>query len=133
MADEFKIWKVNEELGIVFGFGMICKEVKDNVAKEYYDTDNQHVPEDVMVKAVSKYMEGARINNNGHTANDVGIVVHSFPLTEDIAKTLGITSNYYGWLVGVKPDADTLVKFKSGEYTGFSIEGSAALIDDKED
>lgn len=131
MAEKFKIWKVQEELGIVFGFGMICKEVKDGMVKEYYDMDNQIVPEDVMTKSVSEYMEGGRINNNGHTPNDVGIVVHSFPLTEDIAKSLGIQSNYYGWLVGVKPDADTLAKFKSGDYRGFSIEGSAVLIDEE--
>lgn len=132
MPKEWKVIKVDSELGLIFGFGIVCKVKEEDVHKEYYDTDNQHIPEDVMLKSTTEFMVGKRINNNDHTDNDVGTVVHSFPLTEDIAKSLGIQSDIYGWLVAVKPDAETLQKFKSGEYKGFSIEGSAVLIDEEE-
>ena len=130
---EFEVMKVNEELGLVFGFGIICKECdEEGCMKDYYDLDNQHIPENVMIKGTTEFMLSDRINNNQHTSNDVGVVVHSFPLTEDIAKSMGIDSAHYGWMVGVKPDADTLEKFRNGEYKGFSIEGRAAMIDEEE-
>ena len=130
---EFEIMKVDSELGLVFGFGIICKECdSDGYMREFYDSDNQHIPEEVMLKGTTSFMIGERINNNDHTPNDVGIVVHSFPLTEEIAKSMGIDSSHYGWLVGVKPDDDTFKKFKSGEYKGFSIEGRAAMLDEED-
>lgn len=125
---EFEVLKVDEQLGIVFGWGMVCKVNGD----DYYDTDNEHFGEQFMLKAASDFMKGARINNDSHTPNDVGTVVHSFPLTTDIAKSMGVSSLMTGWMVGVQPDSDSLAKFASGEYKGFSIEGGAAFIDEEE-
>lgn len=122
-----EVLKVDSSLGIVFGWGMICKID----GEDYYDTDNQRFPETGMMKAVSEFMVSDRTNNDSHTANDVGIVVHSFPLTSEIAKSMGIVSPIHGWMVGVKPDAESLKKFASGELTGFSIEGGAAFVDDE--
>ena len=126
---DFSVTDVNAELGIVFGWGMVT-----NISGQpYFDTDNQHFPDTMMVKATSDFMEGQRINNNDHTANDVGMVVHSFPLSKEIADAMGVHSNINGWMVGVKPGADSLAKFASGEYTGFSIEGSGELEDIEEE
>lgn len=119
---------VNESLGIVFGWGMIT-----DINKEpYYDLDNQHIPADLMVKATSSFMENSRISNDSHTPTDIGVVVHSFPLSDEIAKSMGVSSSISGWMVGVKPSPDILAKFVSGEYKGFSIEGSGSLEDDEE-
>ena len=123
-----EVLKVDEGEGIVYGWGIISKLQ----GKDYFDTDNEHFPEKEMRKAATSFMEGQRINNNDHISGDegdVGIVVHSFPLTQEIAKAMGVESAVYGWMVGVKPDEDTLQKFKSGEYTGFSIEGGGEPID----
>lgn len=119
---------VDEGLGIVFGWGMVT-EIN---GEPYYDTDNQCISNEAMVKGTSIFMENSRINNDMHTPNDVGIVVHSFPITPEIAKSMGIFTNVSGWMVGVKPDAESLAKFASGEYTGFSIEGSAEWLDEGE-
>ena len=136
MKDKKEIFKadctvtdVNESLGIVFGWGMVT----DINNEPYYDLDNQHIPSDLMVKATSAFMETARLSNDSHTPIDIGTVVHSFPLSAEIAKSMGITSNISGWMVGVKPDAPTLAKYVSGEYKGFSIEGSGKLTDDEEE
>ncbi len=126
---EVSVTEVDQSLGIVFGWGMVT----DINNEPYYDLDNQHIPSDLMVKSTSVFMETARVSNDSHTPVDIGVVVHSFPLSTEIAKSMGITSNISGWMVGVKPDADTLAKFVSGEYKGFSIEGSGALKDDEEE
>jgi hypothetical protein len=124
---EISVTEIDKSQGIVYGWGMIT----DINGEPYYDLDNLHTPADIMVKATSEFMETARVSNDSHTPLDIGIVVHSFPLSNEIAKAMGITSNINGWMVGVKPDADTLAKFVSGEYTGFSIEGTGSLTDDE--
>jgi cation transport regulator len=119
---------VDESLGIVFGWGMVT-EVND---QPYYDLDNQHIPDDLMVKSTSDFMVSARVSNDMHTPVDIGMVVHSFPLSKDIAVSMGVSSVIKGWMVGVKPTPAILAKFISGEYTGFSIEGEGTLKDDEE-
>lgn len=123
-----EVTEVNKSLGIVFGWGMIS-EIN---GEPYYDLDNQHISSAGMLKATSGFMEDSRVNNDMHTDNDVGIVVHSFPLTKEIAQSMGIHTNICGWMVGVKPDEDSLAKFADGTYTGFSIEGSAEWVDEEE-
>lgn len=125
---DVEVTEVNESLGIVFGWGMIT-DVND---QPYYDLDNQHINSDLMVKATSDFMVSDRVSNDSHTTSDIGVVVHSFPLSKEIANSMGIFSNISGWMVGVKPTADILAKFVSGEYTGFSIEGSGTLKDEEE-
>ena len=119
---------VDKQLGIVFGWGMVT----DIDGEPYYDLDNQHVTSNSMVKATSKFMEGLRKSNDMHTDSDVGVVMHSFPLSPEIAKSMGVSSRISGWMVGVKPTPEVLEKFESGEYTGFSIEGSGAFVDIEE-
>jgi hypothetical protein len=71
-----------------------------------------------------------------HTRDDAGEVVadggvvFSFPLTEDIAKSLGIACDRTGWLVALRPSAAVLAKFESGEYRGFSIGGTRVKDED---
>ena len=52
---------------------------------------------------------------------DVAAVFDS--LSREIAKALDITTKRTGLLVGLRPDAAMLAKFKSGELSGFSIGG----------
>jgi cation transport regulator ChaB len=120
---------VNESLGIVFGWGMIT----DINGAPYYDTDNLHINSDLMVKATTGFMEDSRTSNDSHTASDIGMVLHSFPLSKEIALSMGVTSNVNGWMVGVKPNKEILQKFVTGEYRGFSIEGEGVIEDEEEE
>ena len=119
---DFQIAKVNEELGLVFGYAIVCQ---DN-GEDYYDLQGDHIPEDAMLKAWLGYMEKSGLGVAGDMHKSVeqrGTVVGAFPLTSDIAKSLGITPAKTGMIIAMKPDKDVFDKFKSGERTGFSIGG----------
>ena len=83
-----------------------------------------------MLKAAADFAAGARPGKEMHSGPDVGQHVFLFPMTGEIAKALGIETKKTGLLIGYKPPADMLAKFKSGEFTGFSIGG---YVEDSED
>jgi hypothetical protein len=123
----FKAAGVDEEQGIVYGWGIVCKEG----GVDYHDTQGNHIPEGAMVSATTDFMKGDRDLGDMHVEIGKGVAVHSFPLTTEIAKNMGITTQKTGWMVGAGFTPDVLAKFKSGEYTGFSIGGEYLEIDGK--
>lgn len=119
--------KVDEELGLVFGFAIVCK----TGGKDYYDLHNDHIPEESMMRAATDFMLKSRMAGDMHERDQEdapvakGNVVFAFPLTTDVAKSLDINTDTTGLLIAMKPDdPEILGKFKSGVYTGFSIGGS---------
>lgn len=113
--------KVNEELGLVMGFAIICKQD----GEDYTDLHGDHIPEDSMMKAATDFMLNSRAGKVMHSGDDVGDVVFAWPLTEDTAREFDITTKRTGLMIAWKPrDAATLARFKSGAYKGFSIGGS---------
>lgn len=143
---EVSVIKVDEELGIVFGWAIISKIN----GEDYYDTQGDHIPEDAMMKAAADFMIHSRTGGNMHRAvkdqvtprqfvrgdyvEKAGTVVFAFPFTTEIAKTLGVETKYTGLLIGMKiSDPQILSKFKSGEYTGFSIGGRRLSDEEVED
>lgn len=128
-----QIAKVNDELGLVFGYAVVCKELDlskaagDRVMVEHYDTQGHHIPEEVMLKAATDFALNSRASKDMHKGEAVQTAVFNFPMTEEIAKALGITIEKSGWLIALKPTPEILAKYKSGEYTGFSIGGTGQL------
>ena len=125
MAENFI--KVDEELGLVFGFAIVCKID----GEDYYDLHGDHIPEESMLKAATDFMMHSRVAGDMHERDEQnapvekGSVVFAFPLTEEVAKSLNIATAQTGLLIAMKPsDPEVLDKFKSGKYTGFSIGGS---------
>lgn len=144
--------KVNAKLGLVFGYAIVCK-TKNAAGEfeDYYDTGTEdpedgevysdHITEKAMLDGVTEFMKASRVATEMHEreldadGNRVldedglsipvqkGTVVHSFPLTEDIAAALGITCEKTGWLVAMQPDAEMLKRFEDGTLTQFSIGG----------
>lgn len=120
-----EVLKVDDELGLVFGWGIISK-VDD---EPYFDTQGDHIPEDAMLKATSEFMFDVRTAGDMHARNDdgsavgKGTIVHSMPLTKELAEAFGLVTTKTGWLIGMKPETDMLEKFRDGTYTGFSIGG----------
>lgn len=114
-----KVEKVDTELGLVFGWGIICTKNEDM----YVDHGNDTIPEHRMLESVFDFTKNIAILDDMHDEEDHGSVVFSMPLTSDIAKAFGLVTDKTGWMVGVKPDPDVFAKFESGEYTGFSIGG----------
>lgn len=118
--------KVDETLGLVFGFAIVSKQN----GEDYYDLQNDHIPEDAMLKASLDFMLNSRVAKEMHTGDEAGTVVFAFPLTSDIAKALDIETKQTGLLIAMRPAEGMLAKFKSGEFTGFSI-GGYRLVDEE--
>lgn len=116
--------KVDEELGLVFGFAIVCKID----GEEYFDKQDDHIPESAMLAAATDFMEESRRSGEMHVNKDDGLVVFAFPLTTDIAKGLGITTRRTGLLIGMRPSKAVFEKFRDGTYRQFSIGG--ALLED---
>jgi hypothetical protein len=120
----FNVAKVDAGLGLVFGWGIICKEN----GVDHFDSQGDHICEKVMLEAVSDFMGGDRMAGDMHVHMNKGTIVHSFPLTTEIAKAMGIDTSKTGWMVAMKPnDVTILQKFADGAYTGFSIGGSCSF------
>ncbi|MEJ2123660.1 MAG: XkdF-like putative serine protease domain-containing protein [Alphaproteobacteria bacterium] len=120
-----KVSSVSDELGIIFGWAIISK-IK---GEPYFDLQGDHIPEKTVLKAGAKFMAGDRLAADMHQWKDdtpvkIGNVIFAFPLTGEIAKAMSISTGISGLMVGMKvDDPAVLKKFKSGEYTGFSIGG----------
>ena len=131
-----KIVKVDSSLGLVLGFGIICKID----GQPYYDLNRdadgtsvpEHIPEDAMLKSSLDFMQHSRLGNEMHEGPDKGQYVFAFPLTEEIAKAMGLQTKMTGLMVGYAPPPDVLAKFIDGTYTGFSIQGRRVLIEEHE-
>jgi hypothetical protein len=124
-AEKFAtVLKVDDDLGLVFGWAIVSTED----GEPYYDTQGDWIPEDSMLKASADFMAHSRVLGDMHQTAEGGAVVFAFPMTAEIAKAFGLVTKTTGLMIGVKPaSAETLAKFKSGEYSGFSIGGRRIL------
>ncbi len=118
--------KVDESLGLVFGWGIVCTEK----GEDHYDLQGDCIPESVMVEATTDFMKNARVAKEMHSGEEIGSIVHSFPLTKDIAKAMGIKTDKTGWMVAMAPEPSVLQKFKDRSLTGFSIGGGCSYIEE---
>lgn len=123
MTDKFEtaatVCKVDESLGLVFGWAIICKQD----GEDYFDVQGDNIPEDSMLKASADFMANSRVAKEMHDGEQIGDVVFAWPMTSEIAKAMGIETKNTGLMIAMKPATDVLKRFKSGEYTGFSIGG----------
>lgn len=133
MSDPFEVRstvaKVDESLGLVMGFGIICKQD----GEPYFDLQNDHIPEDSMLKAALDFMENSQVAKEMHKGDPCGSVVFAFPLTDEIAKAFGIQTKTTGLMIAMKPEPAMLKRFRDGELTGFSIGGMRGVDEEIED
>ncbi len=133
MFDKFQVrstvFKVDAKLGLVMGFGIVCKED----GEPYFDLQGDHIPEESMLKASLDFMENSQIAKEMHQGEQAGTVVFAFPLTGDIAKSFDIQTKRTGLMIAMKPEPEMLKRFQSGELTGFSIGGSRLEDEDVDD
>lgn len=126
-----QIAKVDETHGLVFGYAIVC----EMDGEPYFDNDSSgeshHIPPEVMLEAAKEFAKTARTAQEMHTGDSIGVNLFLFPMTADIAKSLGITVEKTGLLIGMAPDdPEVLAKFADGTYTGFSIGGSILDFED---
>lgn len=117
-----KILKVDDEQRMVFGWASVVTENGEAVI----DRQGDVIEPETLVKAVNEFMEHVRVGKAMHTGEQVGVVVHSLPITKEIGEALGIHSNREGWIVAYKVFDDAIwERVKSGELAAFSIGGRA--------
>lgn len=115
---ELTILKMDEELGVAFGYAIVSKVENE----DYYDLHGDHIPEDAMLKASCKFADEFMMEaREMHIDEYAGKILFAFPMTQEIAKSLDIKIKKSGLLIGMKPDKRMLKKIKDGEYKGFSI------------
>jgi len=119
---EGKILKTDDEQRMVYGWASVVTEKGEPVV----DRQGDVIEADTLVKAVNEFMEHVRVGKAMHTGDQVGVVVHSLPITKEIGDALGIQSGREGWVVAYKVYDDAVWDMvKSGELAAFSIGGRA--------
>lgn len=119
---EGKILKADDEQRMVYGWASVVTEKGEPVV----DRQGDVIETDTLVKAVNDFMEHVRVGKAMHTGEQVGVVVHSLPITKEIGDALGIHSDREGWVVAYKVYDDAVWDMvKSGELAAFSIGGRA--------
>ena len=77
-----------------------------------------------LVSATTEFMKSVRTGKSMHQGPKIGTVVHSLPLTKEIAKSLGLETENEGWIVGMHIEDDDVWKaVKAGNLKAFSIGG----------
>lgn len=117
---DVKVVKVDDSLGLVMGYAIICKEG----GEPYFDTQGDHITEEAMLEAAVDFMANARVAKEMHEGDQKGTVIFAWPMTEEIAKAFGLQVEKTGLMIAMRPDSDEMLKkFRDGDYTGFSIGG----------
>lgn len=117
----------SDELGLVFGWALTSKAA----GADYFDLHGDNVVEDDLIRVAAEFMEGGGASDEMHDFETDGRVVFAMPLTAEVAKSFGIETDTTGLMVAIKPSPEVFAKFKSGEYTGFSIAGIGERIEVK--
>lgn len=114
------ILTTDSEHRVVYGWASVISED----GKDVEDLQGDIIKASELVYATTEFMKSARDAKMMHAGDPVGQVVHSFPFTSDIAKSLGIESNREGWIVGVYVADDAVWKaVKDKTLSAFSIGG----------
>lgn len=119
---EGQILKQLDEERLAFGWAYVST-VNGEIS---LDHSGEFIRPEQIAKAATNFMLSLRTAKSMHTGEKIGEVVHSMPLTNDIAKALGIQSDREGWCVAVKVYDDQVWQdVKSGKLAAFSIGGRA--------
>lgn len=120
------IVKASEEQRVVYGWASVISMS----GEPYYDTQGHAISVEVMEKMANEFMSDVRVAKTMHDGGQVGEIIHSLPLSSELAKSLGIDSPIEGWIIGVKVHSEEVWKaIKAGSLKAFSIGGMARMED----
>ena len=116
------ILDVNTEERLAYGWAYVTQD-KGQVS---YDHSKEWMTSDTLTKAATSFMLNSRAAKSMHSGEPVAEIVHSLPITKEIADALGIQTDREGWVIGVFVKDDTVWEMvKSGKLSSFSIGGRA--------
>lgn len=117
----FEFTKVDEDLGVIFGWALVSKQD----GEDYYDLQGHNITEEAAVEASIDFMLTSQVQKDMHKGKRRGTAV-MFPMTSEIADAYGFdTGGRSGVMVMSKPDPDLFQLHKEGKRRGFSIAGFA--------
>ena len=117
--------KSDSDKHLVFGWANVSARVD---GEQIVDYQQDMIDMDVLEKAAYNYVAEFGTTGEMHRRGGVGHVVESMVFSKEKAAALGIPEGILpeGWWVGFEiTDEDVWQKVKSGEYSMFSIEGTA--------
>jgi len=119
---EGQIVKQLDEERLAFGWAYVST-VNGQIS---LDHSEEFIRPDQIAKAATNFMLSMRTAKAMHSGGKIGEVVHSMPLTNEIAKALGIQSDREGWMIAIRINDDQVWQdVKSGKLSAFSIGGRA--------
>jgi len=119
---EGQIVKQLDEERLAFGWAYVST-VKGEIS---LDHSGEFIQPELLAKAATNFMLSMRTAKRMHSGESIGEVIHSMPLTNDVAKALGIQSDREGWIIAIKVhDEQVWQDVKSGKLAAFSIGGRA--------
>lgn len=124
-SGELRVMKSDDEKRLVFGWASVAARVGGEQVVDYQDDAID--PED-LEEAAYRYVAEFGDSGEMHRRGGVGHVVESMVFTKEKADALGIPEGILpqGWWVGFRiTDDEVWEKVKAGEYSMFSIEGTA--------
>jgi cation transport regulator ChaB len=122
---EVKVLKSDTEQRIAWGWASVATEKGQPI----YDAHGDYISMDEIVPATNEFMKGSRTLKRQHSGGAIGQVIHSLPLTKELAEALGIETEKEGWITGTYfSDDESWGKVKSGELPAFSIGGKGRRI-----
>jgi len=136
-AKIYKVEDVDEELGVVFGWGYTNAQVTKDGRQPVFDSHNAIIEDIDLERACYDFVAEARGMDQQHDWERAGDLVEcAFIDDRKLEAMFPGQPKPYGWRgmwVGFRPHSDeVLQKFKDGEYAMFSIGGTAEIevIDD---
>lgn len=129
ITGSFKIQKQNDDKRIAFGWAYQCVT---KTGEQCVDHSGDIVDVSEIEKAAYRFVKLYREGSDCHERGGIGTCIESMVFTKEKAEALGIPAGTMpeGWWVGFEvSDEDVWKKIKSGEYTMFSIEGTASRVE----
>lgn len=129
MNEQVKILKVDDDNRLVFGWANVA--IRKDGEQVTDSHDEQIDPEELESAAYLFNLEFRELNER-HKGVSKGRLVESLAVTPEKLEAMGLAKDALpqGWWVGFFVEDDgAWEKVKKGEYSMFSIEGSAARVE----
>lgn len=128
----FRIEKRDDEQHIAFGWAYQCR---DRTGEQMIDHSGDITDISEIERAAYRFVKFYREGSDNHERGGVGVVIESMVFTREKSQALGIPEGTVpeGWWVGFEvTDDEVWDKIKLGEYSMFSIEGTARRVEEEQ-
>ena len=124
-----RILKTDDEQRLVFGWASVSLTADGQLLTDLQsDVIYPEELEKCAYDFVLKFRAAGEMHDHAERRGVTGTLVESFVCTPEKLAAMGLqkgTAHEVGWWVGFKFDAESYARVKSGDYSMFSIQGTA--------